>query len=865
MTFNYIKKTLCTIVTITCTFFLSLSFIHPKAAGEIQFLTACVGETYDTVGINYHCTEDNSYLIYGTALSGENIANPIQVEVTSTLWSYQSDFAGSGTPDYEKGYKFEERYVCKAQLTNLLANTTYYYQAISNSSKSDIQSFTTTTTDASRKSFLFLTDIQSSGTSFSNAETLIQAIETTSNCTPNLIVMTGDQVDRGGIEQQWIDYYKYIPSLHNKLQATIPGNHEYYLTSGSGYISNEIYNQFSNNPMNGPTDRLGSSYYFIWDQILFIMLDTVKQGYDVQAQQEWFRNVVKNNPSQWIIVGSHPGVYATGAYASDADIMRRNWLKVFEECQVDLAINGHEHVYCRKNNRYGGSSTSTDAGPVDDELGITYLQGAAAGLKSYSDLMKPELLDDYDKILKGNNNMGVLVNVETGRLIIKCYMASGLVVDQFELTAKRPTEIATVTKETVEESITATFDRETNSVNVSWTPDLYGNATSVDVNAYLMDVNHTKMMNQNIVIASTATKANSRTYKGYYETSNYIFNVKVNMTDGTIIEKEIPLILNESILEYQINYELNGGTNSSNNPSKYILGNLPLSLEDPTKLGYNFKGWINKETGRKVREIKEGTTGDLTLVAEYEIAKYTISYILDGATLPDDTVTSYTIESIPNLPTPMKEGYLFTNWTLNGEPISSLSPTTTGNLVLTANFEKINYTIHYELDGGTIGADAPLTYTIDGLQTLPKPEKTGYKFTGWLLNNQKVSSIAYGTTKDITLVATFEKETYKITYVLDGATLPTNAPTDYTIDAIPTLVTPTKSGYEFTGWQLNGKTIDTIPTDTIGDITLTATFQVIELTPEPGIKKGCKKTSIATLIASITLLAGTCLIIRKKH
>lgn len=77
---------------------------------------------------------------------------------------------------------------------------------------------------------MFLTDIQSVGSSFKNAENLIQSIlNATDSPDPNLVVMTGDQVDRGGYEQQWIDYYNYVPSLGNFLQATIPGNHEYYL------------------------------------------------------------------------------------------------------------------------------------------------------------------------------------------------------------------------------------------------------------------------------------------------------------------------------------------------------------------------------------------------------------------------------------------------------------------------------------------------------------------------------------------------------------------------------------------------------------------------------------------------------------
>ena len=165
-------------------------------------------------------------------------------------------------------------------------------------------------------------------------------------------VMKGPEVV-DGVEQAAVTL-----NYGNFLQATIPGNHEYYFSSNGSYISNEIYNQFYNNPTNGPSDRLGSSYYFVWDQFLFIMLDTVKTDYNVAQQQEWFRNVVKNNPTQWIIVGSHPGLYATGAYESDAQIMRRNWLDLFEECQVDIALNGHEHVYARKNLRYNGNSNS---------------------------------------------------------------------------------------------------------------------------------------------------------------------------------------------------------------------------------------------------------------------------------------------------------------------------------------------------------------------------------------------------------------------------------------------------------------------------------------------------------------------------
>ncbi|MFR7880605.1 MAG: metallophosphoesterase family protein [Christensenellales bacterium] len=154
--------------------------------------------------------------------------------------------------------------------------------------------------------------MQSVGSSFKNAENLIQSIlNATDSPDPNLVVMTGDQVDRGGYEQQWIDYYNYVPSLGNLLQATVPGNHEYYFSSNGSVLVMKFIINFTIILQMVQVDRLGSSYYFVWDQILFIMLDTVKTDYNVAQQQEWFRNVVKNNPTQWIIVGSHRFI-ATG-------------------------------------------------------------------------------------------------------------------------------------------------------------------------------------------------------------------------------------------------------------------------------------------------------------------------------------------------------------------------------------------------------------------------------------------------------------------------------------------------------------------------------------------------------------------------
>ena len=168
---NFFKKIFFVLVLLL-TLMLPVSLVAKAASDfptdQILYLTASVGETYDHVGISYHTASDDSYILYGTSVVNGEIANPTKVIPTSTLWSY--DKLASDPSEYG----FSSRYVCKATLTNLERKTTYYYQAVDGNVKSAINSFESLTDDTEAKSFLFLTDIQSSGTGFRNSENLIK-------------------------------------------------------------------------------------------------------------------------------------------------------------------------------------------------------------------------------------------------------------------------------------------------------------------------------------------------------------------------------------------------------------------------------------------------------------------------------------------------------------------------------------------------------------------------------------------------------------------------------------------------------------------------------------------------------------------
>ena len=70
------------------------------------------------------------------------------------------------------------------------------------------------------------------------------------------------------------------------------------------------------------------------------------------------------------------------------------------------------------------------------------------------------------------------------------------------------------------------------------------------------------------------------------------------------------------------------------------------------------------------------------------------------------------------------------------------------------------YTITYEVEGGELPEDAPTEYVEgEGLTTLPKPTKEGYKFEGWYLNGKKVTSISKTLTEDVVLTAKWSEKT----------------------------------------------------------------------------------------------------------
>lgn len=130
-----------------------------------------------------------------------------------------------------------------------------------------------------------------------------------------------------------------------------------------------------------------------------------------------------------------------------------------------------------------------------------------------------------------------------------------------------------------------------------------------------------------------------------------------------------------------------------------------------------------------------------------------------------------------------RTGYTFQGWntssTAEGSGTSyddGANITTSADVTLYAQWKANEYTITYELNGGTDGSDAPSTHTYGTATTLVDPTRDGYTFGGWFTSSDfsgsKVTSLgATDYTDNITLYALWTK------------TIGENG--DYSVDEIP--------------------------------------------------------------------------------
>ena len=282
-----------------------------------------------------------------------------------------------------------------------------------------------------------------------------------------------------------------------------------------------------------------------------------------------------------------------------------------------------------------------------------------------------------------------------------------------------------------------------------------------------------------------------------------------------------------TLITYTITYAGLDGATNPNTATTYTIETDDITLTDASKTGYTFGGWKNAN-GDAVTKITKGSTGDITLTAQWTTISYNITYEgLNGAT--NSNPVTYTIETATiTLQNPTRTGYTFDGWfdaTTDGNKVESIAQGSSGAKTFYARWSLVTYTITYAgLDGAT-NPNTATSYTIETETiTLQKPTKEGYTFT-WKNGMEEVTQITKGNTGDITLTGTFTPISYEITYILPDEVANPN-PVTYTIETDTiTLQDASHEDYTFEGWfdaETGGNKVTSIPKGSTGTKTLYA-------------------------------------------
>ncbi len=277
-------------------------------------------------------------------------------------------------------------------------------------------------------------------------------------------------------------------------------------------------------------------------------------------------------------------------------------------------------------------------------------------------------------------------------------------------------------------------------------------------------------------------------------------------------------------------------------PIQYTVESEAFQLPTPVRTGYIFLGWTGEgiTEPQKTIEIPQGSTGDCTYTANWQVIEYTIITLLEGGNAGSSQVYFYTVEQTVTLPTPTRTGYTFLGWTGEGittpQPNVTIPKGSTGDKRYIENWKLTEYNITMDLNGGSGQEKVVYTMTDEDFE-LPTPTRHGYEFVGWtgegITTPQTSVKIPKGSTGDKAYTANWQVIEYTITLDTNGG--PVVSPIKYTVEDSFTLPYPLRPGYEFAGWTLDGSgmlpaTTLIIYYGTTGDLHYKAEWRLAEYT-----------------------------------
>ncbi len=288
------------------------------------------------------------------------------------------------------------------------------------------------------------------------------------------------------------------------------------------------------------------------------------------------------------------------------------------------------------------------------------------------------------------------------------------------------------------------------------------------------------------------------------------------------------------------------------------------TLPQPTREGYDFKGWFTAESGGTQITNTYAPNGNTTIYAQWQGKQQTLvldaiasiespseiqgkkrGTFSDGSTSMSVTIRTGQkyddVDALTPMPCPTIRGYSFYGWYYSG-----------GTYVLNSNYDwedksynipsgatftatyKPNdqYVLKFDAatNGGTLSGTTQYEflsgmYISDVVSSLPTPasrESEGLRFKGWYTDatgGSKITNLNEPLTKNTTYYAQWEKIPYILTLNPNGGSFADGTTANKTyeiyngdlykdINGLDPMPNPTKPGYDFIGWGIGNGNLD---------------------------------------------------------
>ncbi len=358
-------------------------------------------------------------------------------------------YVAATEPASQDGYTIN-----RVVVNNLQPNTDYTYYIENGEDATQAYSYSTGDFTSNALDIAVVGDPQigSSGDNESDTNGWNETLDTitTDGVDYDFLFSLGDQIDtyyngeNGDAVEAEYDGFLSSDKLTGLPLATLVGNHD------NGSNASLYTDHFAHPNVSSYGEGLGTGtgdYYFTYNDVLFMVLNT--SNLSIAEHKAFMEETLANHgdEAKWTIVAFHKSIYSVASHVTESDIvtLRNGLAPIFTDLDIDLVIQGHDHVYARSYMMGGADGMTaqiTDEGNRDmltgqesftNPDGVMYVTfNSGSGSKNYK--ITSEAFPYTDVQYQNNGRSYSHLSVDGDSLTVTTYnLENGTVTDTFTI------------------------------------------------------------------------------------------------------------------------------------------------------------------------------------------------------------------------------------------------------------------------------------------------------------------------------------------------------------------------------------------------------------------------------------------------